>query len=142
MRLPTFQCRNSLHDNLLMQSNDPDIRKYEQKNDLVACPQCHGWMLPLNEFEIQKSSAPSVEAEPWEFLLWGWSAYLYNFIFDSFTYESRKRKLAQQKRDTLPQFPKSFVVLQLVSSGGHSSGGIERASSVRPSPHFWRIVFK
>ena len=92
-----------------MQSNDPDIKKYDQKNDLVACPECHAWMLPLSDYEIQKSGAPSVEAEPWEFFLWGWSAYVTNFVSDSFTYKGRKRQLEQLKRDILPHFPKSLV---------------------------------
>ncbi len=67
-------------------------------------------MLPLKEHEIQKcSESPSVGAEWWEFLIWGWAAFVYNFIFDSFTYEGRKQKLAQQKAGVLPQFPRSLV---------------------------------
>lgn len=67
-------------------------------------------MMPLKDYEIQKSSEEaSVGAEWWEFLIWGWWAFIYNFIYDALTYESRKRKLAQQKQTILPQFPNSLV---------------------------------
>jgi hypothetical protein len=67
-------------------------------------------MLPLKDYEIQKSGeSPSVGAEWWEFLLWGWWAFVYNYVYDLFTYEGRKRKLAQQKQALLPHFPNSLV---------------------------------
>jgi hypothetical protein len=91
-------------------SSDPDVRKYDREDEWVACPECRSWMLPLSKYEIQKSSAsPTVGAEPWEFFLWGWWAFVYNFIYDLATYEGRKRKLAQQKQEILPKFPNSLV---------------------------------
>lgn len=67
-------------------------------------------MLPLKDYELQKSSeSPTVGAEPWEFLLWGWWAFVANYVADLFTYEGRKRKLAEQKQDVLPNFPNSLV---------------------------------
>jgi hypothetical protein len=67
-------------------------------------------MLPLKDYELQRSSeSPTVGAEPWEFLLWGWAAFVGNNIADMFGYEGRKQKLAQQKRDLLPEFRGSLV---------------------------------
>jgi hypothetical protein len=67
-------------------------------------------MLPLQDYELQKSSeSPTVGAEAWEFFLWGWMALVYNYVYDLFTYQSRKSKLAQLKQTVLPQFRKSLV---------------------------------
>ena len=67
-------------------------------------------MLPLKEYEISKASeSPTADTELWEFLLWGWVAFVGNYVNDLFTYESRKRKLAQQKQEVLPDFPNSLV---------------------------------
>ena len=67
-------------------------------------------MLPLEKYEIQKSSeSPSADAEWWEIIAFGWMVIIYNYVFDLFTYEGRKRKMAQLKRDVLPQFPNSLV---------------------------------
>lgn len=67
-------------------------------------------MLPLKDFEIQKSSeSPTAGAEPWEFLLWGWAAFVANYLSDLFTFEERKRKLAGLKQEVLPGFPGSLV---------------------------------
>lgn len=75
-----------------------------------TCPSCHAWMLPLRDFEIQKSSAaPTVGAELWEFLLWGWTIFVANYISDALTYNERKRKLALLKSQTLPQFSNSLL---------------------------------
>jgi hypothetical protein len=76
----------------------------------VACPQCRSWMLPLSQFELSKASeSPSADAELWEFLLWGWMAFVYNYVSDLITYESRKNKLAAQKKEVLGQFPNSLI---------------------------------
>lgn len=92
-----------------MQSTDPHIRRYDRQDD-VKCPSCQSWMLPLGQYELQKSSeSPTVGAEWYEFLLWGWWIFVANYISDLFTYEGRKRKLAQQKAEILPQFPNSLV---------------------------------
>jgi hypothetical protein len=67
-------------------------------------------MLPLKDYDLQKSSeSPTMGAELWEFLLWGWVAFVANYISDLFLYEERKRKLAKQKQDVLPEFPNSLV---------------------------------
>ena len=94
---------------MAMQSTDPDIRKYDRQDD-VPCPACRSWMLPLSRYEIQKSSeSPAVGAEWYEFLLWGWWAFVYNYAYDLLTYAERQKKLAQQKSEVLPQFPNSLI---------------------------------
>jgi hypothetical protein len=63
-------------------------------------------MLPLNNYEIQKASeSPTVGADMWEFIMWGWWAFVYNYVNDLVTYGSRKRKLAETKAATLPTVP-------------------------------------
>jgi hypothetical protein len=67
-------------------------------------------MLSLQEYEISKASeSPTIGAEWWELLLWGWWAFVFNYVYDLVTYEGRKKKLAQMKREVLPQFPHSLV---------------------------------
>jgi len=67
-------------------------------------------MLPLKDYEISRQSeSPNVGAEWWEFLIWGWWALVANFAYDLFTFESRKRKLAQQKQASLPKYPNSLI---------------------------------
>ena len=94
----------------MRQSTDPDVRRYDKQDEFVNRPECRSFMLPLKDYEIQKSSeSPTVGAELWEFLVWGWWAFVYNYVYDLFTYEGRKRKLAQQKQELLPQFSNSLV---------------------------------
>jgi hypothetical protein len=67
-------------------------------------------MLPLNTYEIQSSSEnPGVGAEPDEVFLYGWWAYVYNYLYDLFTLKERQRKLAQLKAEILPRSPNSLV---------------------------------
>ncbi len=90
--------------------NDPDIRKYDSPGEMIPCPECHAWMLPLKSYEIPGSTeSAGIGAEPLEFLLWGWWAFVYNYVYDHFTFENRKKKLLELKRQTLPQFPNSLV---------------------------------
>lgn len=93
----------ALHQRALSEENDaPD--------EWVECPHCHSPMVPLRAHEVNKSSeSPAVEAELWEFLLWGWIAFAVNFAHGLVTYASRKRKLATLKRDVLPRFPRSLI---------------------------------
>ena len=82
----------------------------DSRNEWVECPQCRSVMTPLREYEIQSSSEfPAVEAEAWEFFLWGWMAFVYNFLIGLVTYGGRKARLAKQKRDVLPRFAHSLV---------------------------------
>lgn len=92
------------------QSTDPDVRQYDGQDDVVPCPECHAFMLPLQGYEISKSvEAPVVSAELWEFLLWGWWAFASNYLWGALTLKGRLSKLAQQKAEVLPQFPRSLV---------------------------------
>jgi hypothetical protein len=76
---------------------DPDLRKYNNQAEIANCPDCHVFMLPLQGYEMHKSSeSPTVGAEPWEFFLWGWWAYVSNYVYDLSTYEKRKRKRKRQ----------------------------------------------
>ena len=88
----------------------PEDEYADARHEWTECPQCRSVMLPLGEYEMQRSSEfPVVEAELWEFVLWGWGIFVYNFLWALATYEGRKRRLAALKRDTLPRFPRSLV---------------------------------
>ena len=77
---------------------------------MVSCPNCQGWMLPLDEYEICKNSeVPEMNADAVEFGILGWWAYPFNYIYDLFTLKGRQEKLAKQKQEILPQFPNSLV---------------------------------
>ena len=92
------------------QHTDPDMKRYDRQDEIVSCAECHAYMLPLRDYEISRlSEAPAADTEMWEFLVWGWTAFVYNYLYDAFTYENRKRKLAQMKQQILPQFPNSLV---------------------------------
>lgn len=91
-------------------NTDPDIRRYDSNDDWTMCPECHNGTLRLDSYEIQKSSeSPSIDAEWYEFLIWGWWSFVVNFLDGLFTYESRKKKLAKLKLEHLPNFPRSLV---------------------------------
>lgn len=93
-----------------MPPNDAINPVNDPQNEWVECPQCHSVMFPLREYELPSSSEfPAVEAELWEFLLWGWAVYAINFIVGLLGYGGRKAKLAQQKQEVLPRFPHSLV---------------------------------
>jgi len=84
-----------------------------EKDEWFTCPSCHGFMMPLGKYEIQKlSEGPTVGAEPWEFYLYGWMAFVYNYIYDAMTFKERKAKLSKLKDEVLPQFPNSQVCPQ------------------------------
>jgi hypothetical protein len=94
----------------MAQSTDPEVRKYDNQGESVTCTQCYAFMLPLRDYEISKSSeSPAIEAELWEFLLWGWWAFVGNYLHSAMTYKSRQSKLAQMKQEVLPRFPRSLV---------------------------------
>lgn len=95
------------------QSTDPDVRKYDGQGETVTCSECHAFMLPLRDYEISRGAeAPAVGAELWEFLLWGWWAFAYNYISDALTLRGRLSKLAALKQEVLPRFPRSLVCPQ------------------------------
>lgn len=84
-----------------------------EKDEWFTCPSCHAFMMPLSKYEIQKVSAsPTVGAEWWEFLLFGWMAFVYNYLYDAFTYEERKAKVNKLRTAVLPQFPNSQICPQ------------------------------
>lgn len=91
------------------QWNDDSIN-----DEWVECPRCRYPMLPLRSYEIEKvAEYPSIEADGVTFLLWGWMVFVgqivYHFLAGLFTFEARKKKLVQVKRDILPRFPNSLV---------------------------------
>lgn len=98
--------------------NDPTYTPsgYGERDEWMECPRCRSVMLPLREFEIQSASDfPAIEAEWWEFLIWGWMAFVYNFAFGLLTYGARKGKIAALKRDTLPRFPNTLICPRCLS---------------------------
>lgn len=67
-------------------------------------------MLPLRDYEIHKSSeSPGVGADLPEFIIFGWWAFVINYVYDLFTYKSRLSELAALKAEVLPQFPNSQI---------------------------------
>lgn len=67
-------------------------------------------MLPLRDYSIENSERPSLGAiEPWEFMLWGWMAFVYNYVYDSLTYKGRQQKIANLHAEILPHFPNSLI---------------------------------
>jgi len=90
------------------------------EDEWIACPTCRYPMLPLRTYELQKvSEFPAVEADGWTFFFFGWIIFVaqiaYHFLTGLFTFEARKRKLAQAKRDILPRFPNSIVCPQCIN---------------------------
>jgi len=67
-------------------------------------------MLPLKDYNVESSERPSLgDVEPWEFILWGWMAFVYNYLYDSITYKSRQKKVEALHTDILPNFPNSLI---------------------------------
>lgn len=92
------------------QSTDPHIWKYDNRDELVACPECHTYMVPLKDYDMSSpGESPAVGAEPWEFIIWGWMAFVYNYIYDLFTHKGRLEKLTRHKKEILPEYPNSLV---------------------------------
>jgi hypothetical protein len=90
--------------------NDPALRKYDPNDDMEQCPECAAYMVPLKGYEISSADeSPAVGAEWWEFLLWGWIAFVVNYIYDLMTFSGRKEKLAELKKAVLRQFPRSLI---------------------------------
>lgn len=90
--------------------NDPALRKYNPNDDMVQCPECAAFMVPLNEYEISSADeSPTVGAELWEFLLWGWIIFVGNYLYDLMTFNGRKEKLTKLKKTVVPQFPRSLI---------------------------------
>ncbi len=87
------------------------MSQFSPRDDVwITCAQCATPMLPLADYEIHKSSeSPGVGADLWQFLLFGWWAFVINFVSDLFTFEGRKKKLAALKAEVLPQFPRAQV---------------------------------
>ena len=95
---------------MLPPNTDPDVRKYDNLDDFKPCSECGTWILPLQEYEIEAASeSPTAGAELWEFILWGWMAFVYNYVYDLFTFKERQLRLARLKAEILPQFPRSLV---------------------------------
>ena len=94
----------------------PEDEYADARDEWTECPQCRSVMLPLKHYEINRGSEfPVVEAEAWEFFVWGWGIFVYNFLTALVTYEGRRRRLAALKRGALPRFPNSFVCPRCLS---------------------------
>ncbi|RYG68979.1 hypothetical protein EON80_10625 [bacterium] len=48
-------------------------------------------------------------AELWQFLLFGWAVFFYNYLFGSARHAADKVDLAKKKGEILPQFPNSQI---------------------------------
>lgn len=90
-------------------NSNPDLRKYDG-DEWVTCRNCGYPMLPLKSYEIQSSSeTPGVGADDSEVMLFGWWAYVYNYLYDLFTLKEREQKLARRKAEVLPRSPNALV---------------------------------
>ena len=88
----------------------------DARHEWVECSQCCSVMLLLGEYKINPDSEfPTVEAEPWAFVIWGWGIFVYNFLLALATYEGRKRRLEALKQSTLPRFPNSLICPRCLS---------------------------
>jgi len=91
---------------------DPDMRKYDG-NAAIKCPACPGYMVSLKDFEITNSNeGPSLEADFWEYILWGWWVFVYNYFFGALDYNRRKNTVADLKQKILLEFPESLICSQ------------------------------
>ena len=73
-------------------------------------------MFLLATYELPSSSEfPAVEFDFWDYILWGWTVIVGNFIYGLITYGSRKAKLAMLKRDILLRYPHSLVCPRCLS---------------------------
>ena len=94
----------------------PEDEYADARDEWAECPKCRSVLLPLRQYEINKSSEfPAVEAEAWEFFVWGWGIFVYNFLTALVTYEGRRRHLEALKRSALPRFPNSLVCPRCLS---------------------------
>ncbi len=94
----------------------PEDGYADARDEWTECPKCRAVMLPLREYEINRSSEfPAVEAEAWEFFVWGWGIFVYNFLLALATYEGRRRRLEALKRGALARFPNSLVCPRCLS---------------------------
>jgi hypothetical protein len=93
-----------------MMLNDNLDADQARQNEWVECPKCRSVMLPLRDYDIQTASEfPSVGAELWEFLVFGWIVFVYNFAVGLLGFGGQKARLAKQKKDFLPAFPNSLI---------------------------------
>ena len=93
-----------------MHSTDTQPDDQFSKDEWIECPKCRTVMLRLSEYEIQGTDGiPGGETELWEFLLWGWMAFAYNFVLDLLGFGGQKVKLAKLKKEVLPAYPSSVV---------------------------------
>jgi hypothetical protein len=75
----------------------------------LNCPECHNIMVPLKGYEIRDSAAPGLGADLWQFLLFGWIIFVYNYVFGTAKFEGEKARLALEKKEVLPHYPNSQI---------------------------------
>ncbi len=93
-----------------MQNSDAARRDFDRNDDYISCSECGTYLVSLKDYTLDKTSdSPVVEASFFEFLIWGWMAFVYSYIYDLLTLEGRKKKLAQQKEQILPTAPNSLI---------------------------------
>lgn len=80
-----------------------------RRDEWVECPRCRSVLLPLSEYEIQSSEFQEADIELWEFLVWGWMAFVYSFLLNLLGFGGQKARLAKIKKETLPSFPGSLI---------------------------------
>ena len=91
-----------------MRNNNP--RDFDARDEWIECPKCRNVMVSLRDFAITDAGeGPSAHADLPEFLLFGWWAYLINYLAEAFSFGGRKSKLATIKAQVLPRAPNSLV---------------------------------
>ena len=91
-----------------MTNNDP--RAFDAHDEWIECPKCRNVTVALANYEISDAAeGATLNAEPLEFLLFGWVAFLANYVTELFSLGGRKSKLARLKAQILPRFPRALV---------------------------------
>ena len=91
-----------------MINNNP--RAYDAADEWIECPKCRNVTVALADYEISDAAeGPTASADLPEFLLFGWWAFVINYLTELFSFGGRKTKLAKLKKDVLPNFPKSLI---------------------------------
>ena len=94
---------------MLPPSVDPDVRRLDG-DDLIPCPRCHGWMLPLDGFDVDDATGSMFDDEEST----GWHRqYILDPIFDFFAnllnLQTRRKKVERLQADLLPNFPNILI---------------------------------
>lgn len=96
---------------------DADVRKVDG-DELLTCPECGTFMLPLHKHEISRRGSSVVGGNEPDVLLSILAVVfgtVLNFIFDLFSFRKRKKKLSRLKKHVLMSWPNSLICPQCLN---------------------------